>query len=335
MNEQELIIRVLDYKGDPYHFGVEQGKQLKQPISPIIQNKDTSKDAIKLLAEIAPRLLEELKGIAEGAVLPLAAVLESYGGYDIPFPEMGCSALVKDSYYVRNYDFSPDLYDARLVFFQPNKGFASVGFSQQIIGRLDGMNEKGLVIGLHFVNQQYRSKGFLATTIVRMILDQCATTAEAVRLIQKIPHGYCYNYSIMDKNGDSVIVEASPQYQEIIQTHPLACTNHFESENLQTKNKEYIQGSLIRRNYLQTLMKEELTPEEAFDHFHNPDSPLFFHNYKEYFGTLHTVLYSPHDLSVMIGIGSGRELFTFSFKEWLNGTLFLADNIRGNILYNK
>ncbi|MFJ3389985.1 MULTISPECIES: carcinine hydrolase/isopenicillin-N N-acyltransferase family protein [unclassified Lysinibacillus] len=60
---------------------------------------------------------------------------------------------------MRDYDFRPTLYDGRLVFSHPINGYASVGFSQQIIGRLDGMNECGLVVGLHFVNNEYRGGG--------------------------------------------------------------------------------------------------------------------------------------------------------------------------------
>lgn len=332
--KQELVVNVLELRGSSYQIGIEQGQQLKSIIPPTLQSKETSGIALKLIEELSPPLLEELKGLAAGLELSLNRIIGAFSGYDVPFPEMGCSALMKDSYYVRNYDFSPDLYDARLVFSQPNKGFASVGFSQQIIGRLDGMNEKGLVIGLHFVNQEYKAQGFLATTIVRMVLEQCATTTEAIQLIKKIPHGYCYNYSITDRQGDSVIVEATPQQQEIIQTRPLPCTNHFETKSLQRKNKVQFGGSLKRKNYLQTLMKENLAPEETFYRFNHHDSPLFFKNYKDYFGTLHTVLYSPQNLKVMIGIGSTKNPYTFSFQEWLNGSLPLPSTINGTIVHN-
>lgn len=233
---------------------------------------------------------------------------------------------------MRNYDFSPTLYDARLVFTHPAEGYASVGFSQQIIGRLDGMNEKGLVIGLHFINRMHSQEGFIATTIVRMILDQCASTKEAVELITKVPHGFCYNYSITDVSGNSAIVEASPQQQIIKYTHPLICTNHFEAEELKQKNRVEIQGSIQRKQYLQALLKEKLGPLSAFHHFNSEKSPLFFDDYKNYFGTLHTVLYSPTDLNVIIGVGKNSNPFIFSFKEWLQGSLNLPKTIRGTIV---
>ena len=60
------------------------------------------------------------------------------------------------------------------------------------------MNEKGLVVGLHFVNSEHRGEGFIATTVVRMLLEQCANVGEATKLITTIPHGYCFNYSMTD-----------------------------------------------------------------------------------------------------------------------------------------
>ncbi|MBA2875850.1 C45 family autoproteolytic acyltransferase/hydolase [Thermaerobacillus caldiproteolyticus] len=336
---EELIIKVIDLKGSYDQIGLEQGRQLKSKIFTHVNDQDRVSNGKsqflkvkKLLEKFSPNLLKELRGLAKGLNMSLNAAIEQYSGYDVSFPEMGCTTLVQDSYYVRNYDFSPTLYDARLVFMQPVDGYASVGFSQQIIGRLDGMNEKGLVIGLHFVNSMHSQEGFIATTIVRMILDQCANTEEAIELITKVPHGFCYNYSITDVNGNSVIVEASPQQQMIKYTHPLICTNHFETEELKQKNRVEIQGSIKRKQYLQALLKEKLDPLSAFHHFNSEKSPLFFDDYKNYFGTLHTVLYSPTDLNVIIGVGRNSDPFIFSFKEWLQGSLTLPKMISGTIV---
>jgi predicted choloylglycine hydrolase len=336
---EELVIQVIELKGSYYQIGFEQGRQLKAKILADVNDLDRFSNkksqflkAKKLLEKFSPNLLKELRGLAKGLNIPLNVAIERYSGYDVLFPEMGCTTLVQDSYYVRNYDFSPTLYDARLVFTHPVDGYASVGFSQQIIGRLDGMNEKGLVIGLHFVNRMHSQEGFIATTIVRMILDQCANTEEAIELITRVPHGFCYNYSITDVNGNSAVVEASPQQQIIIYTHPLICTNHFETEELKEKNRVEIHGSIQRKQYLQALLKKKLNPLSAFHHFNSEKSPLFFNDYKNYFGTLHTVLYSPTDLNVIIGVGKNSDPFIFSFKEWLQGSLRLPKTISGTIM---
>ncbi len=334
---ERLAVRVVELTGSYYQFGLEQSKELlssplkKMGLPQEMITSSTAQKAQKLLKEISPSLFQELEGLADGLGMKLDTIIKIYGGYDIEFPEMGCTAFVNDGYYVRNYDFSPELYDARLVFSNPTNGYVSVGFSQQVIGRLDGMNEKGLVVGLHFVNNEHKEEGFIATTIVRLLLEQCGNIEEAINLITNIPHGYCYNYSITDQSGKSVIVEASPQQQVISFVNPLICTNHFESEALSEKNRIEIQGSIKRKEYLNGLLAENLSPMTAYHHFNNGDSQLFFKHYKEYFGTLHTVVYSPKDLTFIVGVGEDSDPMMFSLKEYMDGTLILPENIIGTI----
>lgn len=337
-NNEELVVRIVELRGDYHQFGMVQAKELM--LSPTLgqlnrQRKLTInsnvENAKEIIMKVSPNLFKELKGLAAGLGMELDSTIKLFSGYDVMFPEMGCTTLVNGGYYVRNYDFSPEMYDARLVFTNPIDGYVSVGFSQQVIGRLDGMNEKGLVIGLHFVNNKYRKEGFIATTIVRMLLEQCANIEEAITLITNIPHGYCYNYSITDQSGKSVIVEASPEQQVINFTKPLICTNHFESEILSEKNRLEIQGSVRRKEYVNSLITKSLSPMSAYHHFNDGDSPLFFKHYNEYFGTLHTVVYSPKDLNIIIGVGENCKPRIFSLREYIEGRMILPENIKGKI----
>ncbi|WP_419393192.1 C45 family autoproteolytic acyltransferase/hydolase [Cytobacillus praedii] len=337
-NDEDLIVRIAELRGDYYQIGLEQGKELKSlsgfplidQLRELTSNANVQKSK-EIIENLSPKFLQELEGLAEGLNMELDRTIKLFSGYDVVFPEMGCTTLVKEGYYVRNYDFSPEMYDARLVFMQPLNGYASVGFSQQIIGRLDGMNEKGLVAGLHFVNNEHKGEGFIATTIVRLLLEQCANIEEAIAFITDIPHGYCYNYSITDKSGKSIIVEASPQKQIINAANPLICTNHFESEMLRNKNRINIQGSVKRKEYVSSLLTEELSPMAIYHHFNKESSPLFFKHYKEYFGTLHTVVYSPKELSIIMGVGENCKPMVFSLKEFMEGRLILPENMTGII----
>ena len=335
---EQLNVSVACLKGSTFEIGVKQGEEIKttQLVKQLdflekLTTNTNPKIAKERLMDIAPRFLEELTGLAKGLNLELETVIKLYSGYDVDFPSMGCTTFIHEDYYVRNYDFSPDMYDARLVFSNPTGGYASVGFSQNVIGRLDGMNEKGLVVGLHFVNDEQKGEGFLATTIVRLLLDQCSSVKEAVDFISTIPHGFCYNYSFTDSSGEGVIVEAAPEKQVVHFRNPLICTNHFEADMLQEKNKKEIQGSLKRKEYIRSLLIEELSPISAYYHFNDGNSPLFFKYYKEYFGTLHTVVYLPKQLSVIIGIGENCEPIILSLKKYLDGTSALPKAIKGVI----
>ena len=335
---EELIVRIVGLMGSYYELGLKQSEEIKSSqlleqlgLLQVLSTNSNSTKAQEILKAVSPGLLEELKGLAEGLDMELEPIVRFYSGYDVSFPTMGCTAFVNDDYYVRNYDFSPELYDARLVFSNPIDGYASVGFSQQVIGRLDGMNERGLVVGLHFVNNHDKEEGFIATTIVRMLLDQCGCIKEAIDLISTIPHGFCYNYSITDPSGRAVVVEASPQKQVVSFGKPLICTNHFESEALQENNRKDIKGSVKRKEYINSLLIKKLPPLSVYCHFNDGNSPLFYKYYKEYFGTLHTVVYSPKDLSLIIGVGENSEPMIFSLRKYLDGDMSLPGVMRGRI----
>lgn len=339
MKEKEkLIVNVVELKGDAYQIGITQGKEIigrPQFTGQLIELTKMTEhvDAVKskgLLQRMSPNLLRELEGMAEASGMDFDSVIQLYSGYDLAFPQMGCTALVQNGYYIRNYDFSPDMYDGRLVFSQPKDGYCSVGFSQHVIGRLDGMNEKGLVVGLHFVNDEHREEGFLSTTIVRMLLDQCANVKEALDMIAMIPHGYCYNFSMSDPSGMNVVVEASPQRIVTRQMDQLICTNHFVSETIRKMNKKTIEDSKKRMEYV-GLMNKSMTPLSAYHQFNDENSPLFYHHYKEYFGTLHTVVYSPESLKMIIGVGANCTPIQFSLKEYMEGSLKLPETLEGYI----
>lgn len=329
----------MDLKGDAYSIGVAQGKETLKSRLPRLQLEQLREMASGVVVEVArgslqrlsPHLLDELAGMAEGLEMDTDEIVRLYSGYDLAFPSMGCTALIQNGYYVRNYDFSPEFYDARLVFTQPEVGYSSVGFSQQVIGRLDGMNEKGFVVGLHFVNSEHRGEGFFATTIVRMLLDHCATVEEAIEWMKVIPHGYCYNYSMTDAGGMTVIIETSPDRQVLTSANPAVCTNHFTSPELIKLNREAIGGSIARMRYVGSMLDENVTPFKAYDLFNNIDSPLFYKDYTRFFGTLHTVVYSPEDLSLLAGIGGSCEPVRLSLQEYLDKESKLPDGISGMI----
>ncbi len=55
---------------------------------------------------------------------------------------------------------------------------------------------------LHYVSESTPRPGLACILIVRIILDQCATTAEAIALLDRLPHGRAFNYSLLDRTGE-------------------------------------------------------------------------------------------------------------------------------------
>ena len=123
MKVEELVVKVVDVRGSFYELGLKQAQEIKetqllyqQSFLEQLSRHSNAVTAKELLKTISPNLLEELTGLADGLNMELETIIRFYSGYDVNFPAMGCTAFINDNYYVRNYDFSPDLYDERLGF---------------------------------------------------------------------------------------------------------------------------------------------------------------------------------------------------------------------------
>src|SRR6201995_5492707 len=115
----------------------------------------------------APALWEEIGGIAEGLNIPMEQAGLYFGNDSLRMPTGGCSAVMSGGVYGRNYDFRPRGYEARFALLQARGSYASIGGSHQLTGRLDGMNERGLAIGLHLIKVRPRAPGLTSTLLVR------------------------------------------------------------------------------------------------------------------------------------------------------------------------
>ena len=133
----ELNVSVVDLMGSYYELGLKQGEEIKTTqlikqldfLEELSVNSDPAK-AEEVLKGISPKLLEELKGLANGLNLKLDTIIKLYSGYDVDFPSMGCTTFIQEDYYVRNYDFSPEIYDARLIFSNPLDGLQVLGLAK-------------------------------------------------------------------------------------------------------------------------------------------------------------------------------------------------------------
>lgn len=324
----DFNVSVIQIRDSSFKIGVKMGKYIQN--SPILKTLEMItkpeidyKNMKSIYKTFAPHLLDELEGLAVGLKLPLNKAASLFSGYDVPkTEEMGCSAIITKEYYVRNYDFSPLFYDGCLSLLQPKGTLASVGYNLQVIGRHDGVNNQGLVLGLHFVSNNNYSKGLSAWTSIRMILDTCSTLEDAIYMLKEIPHSACYNFSIGDKQGNIAVVEASPEKVFVRREQSLlSCVNHFQSKELEKKNrKSFIEHSVKRNKYLQAFKDNHLSHSEMFDRFADKNSPVFFTDYDNFFGTLHTFSYSFKDSRILTSVAQSNQILDINFDEWINGT---------------
>lgn len=181
----------------------------------------------------------------------------------IEVPDFGCTAFVMADTdgtvrMGRNYDFRRDT-SAMLVCCLPKGGYRSVGFAAldnvsanhplSSSGKrlacltapficLDGMNEKGVSIAVLTLDSaptfQHTGKPVIATTLaIRLVLDNAATTQEAVELLQGYDMfasgGRDYHFYITDASGNGRVVEydCDDPARPMVVTEAQVVTNYF------------------------------------------------------------------------------------------------------------
>jgi predicted choloylglycine hydrolase len=282
----------------------------------------------------APALWEEIGGIADGLNIPMEQAVIYFGNDGLRMPTGGCSAVMSGGVYGRNYDFRPRGYEARFALVQTHGSYASIGGSHQLTGRLDGMNERGLSIGLHLVKARPRSPGLTSTLLVRRVLDSCATTAEAIELLRHLPHAMQYNYSLLDAGGIAAVVEAAAGAVAVRGGDWLACTNHFQSPQLRRLNRR-VGHSIGRLPPLEGWAARELSAEQTFQALNFSASPAF-HNYLNGAQTLHTIVTEPAKRRFLIGIGGDaaaldEDMLDVNFNLWVAGKNLPIKQLQGQL----
>ncbi|WP_461178344.1 C45 family autoproteolytic acyltransferase/hydolase [Virgibacillus ainsalahensis] len=332
-----MEVSIEQYRDSVYRIGYLQGKKIDgyliSKLSLLENERFNIDNANKIFSEFAPHLLDEISGLADALEISIEKATSLFSGYGVPMIQgMGCSSVVNQRYAVRNYDFSPEIYDQRLVLIQPKESFASVGHSLHIIGRHEGVNEKGLFISFHFVSKEKPKEGLTASMVVRIVLDSCQRTEEAIKLLKQLPHSWSYNFSIGDSHGETAIVEISPYEIKVRESKgTLMCTNHYQHKDLINKNKEDYTDSNKRISYLEKKNFNELSGKEVFDWFKSSDSVMFYKDYNGLFGTLHTFAYIFDTDIVLTSLPNGQTL-EIDWKEWIEGINIKSTLIRGSLI---
>ena len=139
----------------------------------------------------------------------------------IKIPDLGCSTFIaqnKDSGYLFGRNFDMDYSPSVLVKTKPKNGYASVSMVTLAApyAPLDGMNEKGLAVGVLLIdtkptNQNTKKVDITTTTAIRMMLDKAKNVDEALELLSSYDMhssaNSCYHFQICDASGKSVVVE--------------------------------------------------------------------------------------------------------------------------------
>lgn len=335
---KQIYSEIIQFRGSHYDFGFMQGERLKDSLT--VKNRESQwkvrkprftvaeNEVKKAITQFAPGVWDELLGLQDALEWPINRILQEFGGYRLDYVASGCSILTGENYLIRNYDYHPKTYEGRYTLFQPSdQGYAIIGPSQRVTGRMDGMNEKGLALGYNFMHRKNPGDGFICCMIGRLVLEACANVYEAVEMLKEIPHRHSFSYIVYDKTGVTKIVETSPRGVEIREAR--ACTNHFEI--MLHENRNHLVDSKRRLSIIHEKQDQLSDAYDAFRLFNDTDKGLFSDLYSSWAGTIHTSVYFPKDMKAWMALGGNREPDEFDFGKWLSGEDLEIDKITGEI----
>lgn len=335
----DVYTDVIQFRGSHYDFGVMQGELLKDSI--LLANRQKQwfsrpthrfhidvKQYKQIMSQFSPHILEEIIGLQESLAMTFEEAIRYFGGYYLEYVRSGCSIFTTEKYLVRNYDHDPLTYEGRFILYEPTDGgYASVGPSMQVTGRMDGINEHGLIIGYNFINTKKSADGFLSNMIGRIILEMCKTVDEAVELLQAIPHRHSFSYPLLDASGKSVVVEASPRKVAVHESN--ICTNHFKE--LTEENRYRMDDSIRRQDEMSKQETNIISSFDAFKMMNDSKREVFSTNYGSWSGTIHTAIYYPESLQVGFALGGDRLPYMIKFGDWLQGENLNVRRINGKL----
>ncbi|MBB6451065.1 putative choloylglycine hydrolase [Geomicrobium halophilum] len=333
---KHIYSNIIQFRGNHYDFGYMQGKKLKDSL--MVKNRENqwkvrkprfiidAAEVKQAILPFAPGVWDELLGLQDALEWPIERVLQEFGGYRLNINRSGCSILAGENYFIRNYDYHPKTYDGRYLLYQPtDQGYAMIGPSQRITGRMDGMNEKGLVMGYNLTNRRKPGDGFICSMIGRLILESCANVTEAVEMVREIPHRHSFSYAVYDSVDEMVVIESSPRGVEA--RAATACTNHFE--RLKQENRFNLDDSMLRLALMEA--SDAGNAYDAFRLLNDTDNDIFSTKYKSWAGTIHTSAYIPSEMKAWIGLGGDQDPIEFDFTKWLEGEDVDKDRITGEV----
>jgi predicted choloylglycine hydrolase len=193
---------------------------------------------------------------------------------------------------IRNYDFAPGLVEGAWLATRWN-GQRVVAMGDCIWGALDGMNEAGLAVSLSFGGRTVSGDGFGIPLVVRYLLEVANTTAQAVKLLERLPVSMCYTLTLLDRSGDWATVFVSPDRTTEV-TRRNAVTN-FQHE-VEWPKHALATNAEARLGCLQQQVDSQGTLQQAVDTLLLP--PMYQSAYLRGYGTLYSAVYRPQHAGV-------------------------------------
>lgn len=199
-----------------------------------------AKQCIPIYAHDYPPILEEIRGIADGAGIAEAELIQFLLGMYCFTPDAHCSCFAfcnqhRQTIFGRNSDFLTSVEPfCDSAYYCLNGGYAFIGNTTAMTEMEDGINAYGLAAGLTFVYPVRIKPGWNAGMLVRCILETCRSVDEAICFLRKVPIASSQTITLADAGGNVAAVECSCEKVSVIRPHDRCVyqTNHFVSREM-------------------------------------------------------------------------------------------------------
>jgi len=227
-----------------------------------------------------PHLLEEMRGLAEGAGVTLEqAMLCNIRGELGSAPAAGCTSYAigpngtarRKVIAGQNADLGSSMISlAYVLHLQPkNKPEVLIWTFGGMLG-YHGMNSAGVAHFSNALSGGPRSRFGLPEYLYERLMLECSSTEQVIDILRKLPLASNENFMICDGQGNIADVEATTAGPEILRdegTGYLAHTNHFLSERYATADnlKLSLGDSAGRQKRMDALIKSRYGSIEVED----------------------------------------------------------------------
>lgn len=256
----ERHIPLIISEGTPFerglHFGKSQQERVQHTVNAYMRLFESfaglGREAVfeqaerfmPAIASFAPHLLEEIRGIAEGAQCDAREIVAINARTELMYgitnrPECtsiavsGAASADGHTRVAQNWDWHPSLVGALVLWLvKRDDGPDLLTLTEAgIVGKI-GINDAGLAMCINLLRSDSDSGGPAAPMhiILRRVLEKCHTVDEAIALLEKTPRCTSCNHMLADRGGSIADVEATPAGQWVhrpqhgLLTHANHCT---------------------------------------------------------------------------------------------------------------
>ena len=171
-------------------------------------------ECCEITESVFPEIIDEIRGVSDGSGISFDELCDFVLTHPQAIKGPGCTGFAITSetgtWVGRNYDWYYWVMEGAGSFLtEPVGAYRSLGQSEVMVGREDGINEHGLCAALFGIPSGFVS-GVIFWVSLRYVLDKCRNVEAAVEYLVDVPHHCAFNVLLADPSGAMAVVEANP-----------------------------------------------------------------------------------------------------------------------------